>query len=170
MDIHEIFQWILDAGGLAGIGAVIVLVINAVSDAKGARRKLDEDALLAKAQIAKDAILAKAQVDRMQAETDDVIAKASDAMVTGMQKRVNALIARVEVSEHQKDELDLEIAELKKRVEVLEELLIKKDGDIEARNGRIAELEYKVKEQAIEINHLKEQVRVLELISGKTVT
>ena len=182
--IDSIVKFITDLGGLAGIATVAVLVIKSITDSRIAKAKLinealvlkakvDDDALLAKAQVDKDAllakakvnndlILAKAQADMIAAETDDVIARASDAMVTGMQKRVDALILRVQLSEDERVKQDEEISQLRKRVEVLENLLIKKDGYISKRDDRILELECKVKDQAKEIEHLKAQVRILE--------
>jgi chromosome segregation ATPase len=174
----DVVKFITDLGGFAGIAAVVVLIIKTITDSRDAKAKLandalvlkakvDDDALLAKAQVSKDALLAKAQVAKTAAETDEIIARASDVMVTGMQKRVDALILRIETSEKQLDERNKEIKNLEKRVEALEILLIKKDGDISKRDDRIVELESKVKEQALEIAHLQQQVSILEEAAAK---
>lgn len=173
-----VFDILKEVGGVAGLVALVLFVVKALTDNKNALTKIASEALAAKAQIEKDALLAKAQVDnealmakaqakKIAAETDEVIAAASAAMVTGMQFRVDALIKRVETSEHMREEQDAEIARLKKRIDALENLLIKKDGDIRSRDERIKELECKVADQAQEIAQLQEQVSALELKASK---
>ena len=171
-----------EVGGVAGLVALVLLVMKAVTDNKNARSKItsealvlkaqvDNEALIAKAQVEKDALgakahvdndalIAKAQVKKIAAETDEVIVRASDAMIKAMQTRVDALIKRVEISELKRDEQE---TNFKKRIDALEGVLTKKDAAIYSRDERIKELECKVRDQAQEIAQLQKKVGALEI-------
>lgn len=195
--IAAIVQFIVDAGGFAGIALLAGWIYKTIKDARDAKiiknekmtaailakAKLDEESLLAKAHVDTDAIVAKATIDKdallaksvvskTKAETDDIIAKAADNMVTAMQKRMDALIIRVEATELQKDKEKSEYADamkrLEKRVEILEELLITKEREIAKRDVRISELEAKNTILTAEIEYLKLQVSDLLAAKNKT--
>ena len=168
--IAAIFKWIIDAGGFAGIGALIVVVwsvLKARAEVKTAKEKADSELETAKEKADSERVITRAKAEAIRVQSDETITRAADNVVYTMQRRLDALTNRVEVGEKAMDAKNLEIEGLRNRIVVLERVINQKDSDIVKRDDKIKDLECQITVQAEQIAHLKEQVRLLELAAEK---
>lgn len=159
-------------GGLAGIGAFILIIVQAIRtryEVLTAKSKADFEIKAAKARSDEEIAIAKAQVEKLKAESDVISAKAADLLVSTMQRRLDTLTARIEAAEkeaevaHKAAEAkDAELVCLKHRVDDLEHAGALKDIELKKRENRITDLEKQVATQASEIERLKSQVTELQ--------
>jgi SMC interacting uncharacterized protein involved in chromosome segregation len=166
MDWSSVGKWIVDAGGFAGIVALVALVVDSIRKSKAlkiAKAEADSKIEIAKDNADAERVITREMGSKAHNESDEVIVRAADKLVYTMQRRLDALNDRLILMENEAKIKREELGKLYTRIGVMELALVNKEAALVKRDLRISELECQVKTQEDEIKRLKTQVHILEL-------